>query len=389
MKRLVTIGFAAAAILFSLLAGGCESSGRSAYGDTSTDHSRAPGSRPLSLNFTGDIMAHTVNYSMADYGNIYASIVPVLKSADLSFANLEIPVSDSLPLSTYPRFNVHTPYVRAAIDAGFNVFSLANNHSNDQGSDGIAATRSVLSAMQPEAASCGLRAFYGEPMKPVLIPINGKRILFLAVTEILNSYDTAGKLVYYVAPTDGARQSFLSDLSRMRSDNPCDVFVLSIHLNEPEYVRTVSASKRKWFLSIADAGVDIVWGHHPHVMQEWETISLGNGKDEKQVLFMYSMGNLISGQRYNPDRGNPAGLREYTGDGVILRVSFDNGKINTSAIPVTNYTDPQQGPTVRLFDKAFVSSVPVRWKDYYGARYLLMRSYLPLLPPMPVNAIIK
>jgi poly-gamma-glutamate synthesis protein (capsule biosynthesis protein) len=366
--------------VFLLVSAGC----------TSLRHaSVTPSEQPLRMNFAGDIMAHTVNFNMPDYDKIYENVIPILRTADVSFGNLEIPVADSLPLSTYPRFNVHTPYVKAAVDAGFTVFSLANNHSNDQGTEGIIATRGVLAAMTPPVVSSGLRSFKDQRMKPALFSVKGKKILFLAVTEILNSYDGAGKLVYYVAPTIKARTAFLAELAKMRKEHPCDIFVLSIHLNEPEYVRTVNDAKRTWFAQIAEAGVDIVWGHHPHVMQDWELVTYEDGGKERQALFMYSMGNFISGQRYAPDRENPDGMREYTGDGVILQVTVSGGTMTVKPIPLTNYTDPKFGPVVRPFDDAFVSSLSDPWIRYYRARYELMQSYLPELPPMPVNAIIE
>jgi poly-gamma-glutamate synthesis protein (capsule biosynthesis protein) len=342
----------------------------------------------LELAFTGDIMAHEVNYRMGKYSNIYESVKPALNSADLCFGNLEIPVVDTLPLSTYPRFNVHTPYVSAAVDAGFTVFSLANNHANDQGSAGILSTRKLLESMQPRVHSSGLRQFENEPMRPVTLKVRGREIVFLAVTEILNSYDKSSNLVYYVPPRKKERDAFLAEISRIRRAAPSALFVLSIHLNEPEYVRTVSAEKREWFRELACAGVDIVWGHHPHVMQEWESVTVESGGISKPVLFMYSMGNFISGQRNTIDRENPGAMREYTGDGVIMRVTVGNGSILATPIVVTNYTDPREGPVVKPFDGQFVSSLNASLASYYTARYDAMRAYLPL-PPMPVRAILE
>lgn len=351
------------------------------------DTDSGPG-KTLELAFTGDIMAHEVNYRMGNYSKIYENIKPALKSADLCFGNLEIPVVDSLPLSTYPRFNVHTPYVRAAVDAGFTVFSLANNHANDQGSGGILATRKLLASMQPQVHSSGLRQFDNEPMRPVTLKVKGREIVFLAVTEILNSYDKSSRLVYYVPPKKTERDAFLAEIRRIRRGAPSALFVLSIHLNEPEYVRTVSAEKRVWFRELASAGVDIVWGHHPHVMQEWESVTVETGGVSRPVLFMYSMGNFISGQRNAIDRENPGAMREYTGDGVIMRVTVGNGEIRATPIVVTNYTDPQEGPVVQPFDGQFVSGLDASLASYYSARYEAMRAYLPL-PPMPVRAILE
>jgi poly-gamma-glutamate synthesis protein (capsule biosynthesis protein) len=344
--------------------------------------------KPIELIFTGDIMAHEVNYSMRDYSRIYENVEPVLHSGDLCFGNLEVPVADSLPLSTYPRFNVHSPYLRAAIDAGFNVFSLANNHSNDQGVSGILATRSLLESLGPTIGSSGLRATEGESMRPTILRAGDTEIVFLSITEILNSHDPSAGLVYFVPPTKAARAAFLADVRRIRGDNPRALFVLAIHLDEPEYVRTVKRAKREWFRELASAGVDIVWGSHPHVMQEWEIATVERDRARRQVLFMYSMGNFISGQRKEINRASPEAFREYTGDGVVLRVTVRSNHIEAIPFPVTVYVDPEAGPIMMPFDASFVASLDEPLQDYYCARYALMRAYLPL-PPMPVRAILE
>ena len=82
----------------------------------------------LRLTFGGDIMAHIENFRMADYSMIYADIEEIIKNDDLSFANLETPVHGGRPYESYPTFNVQPPYAQAAIDAGFDVFSLAFFH---------------------------------------------------------------------------------------------------------------------------------------------------------------------------------------------------------------------------------------------------------------------
>lgn len=361
-------------------------------------------------------MAHEVNYAMKDYDRIYADVRGLLSGDDITFGNLEMPVADSLPQSTYPRFNVHMPYLAAAVRAGFDAFSLANNHSNDQGASGIAGTLEAFAAMEriaPSVSHSGLKRAPTDALEPVMIEKNGWSILFLSVTEILNSYDAAGKLVHYVAPTAASRDAFAARLREMRRANPCDLFVLSIHSNEPEYVRDASAKKKEWFSRLASSGVDIVWGHHPHVMQGWELLSVmpdsgaaaGNPQpagvaeppavpESRQALCMYSMGNFISGQRYRPERGNPGGSREYTGDAVLLRVRASEDSrggpltLSVEPVPVTNYTDPATGVIVRQFTSPFIDSLPAPWRSYYTERYRLMTSYLPLLPEPPGKAIL-
>lgn len=341
----------------------------------------------LVLTFAGDIMAHTPNFMMRDYSRIYDDVRSFLKDDDFTFGNLEMPVADNLPMSTYPRFNVHTPYLQAAIDGGFDVFSLANNHSNDQYYAGIDGTLSAFSS-RPSSHYSGLRRSENEEMQPRLILHNGWRILFLSVTEILNSHDKTMNRVYYSSPGDKGRAQLISSLSRMSSDIPHDVFILSLHVNQPEYERTVKQSTRDWFLKIAESGVDIVWAHHPHVMHEWEQSGLH--------FFMYSMGNFISGQRYTPNTDDPGAYREYTGDAVLLRLSLsrhsgDTGFDTIEHVPVliTNQTLNNGDVVVRRLTNEFIHSLPHKWKTYYAKRKELMESYLPALLASSQNAILE
>ena len=352
----------------------------------------------LELTFCGDIMAHTVNYSMTNYDRIYDDIRPLLINDDITFGNFETPVDDNLPMSAYPRFNVHMTYLESAIRGGFDALSLANNHSNDQGLDGIKATVLVTQSMKDTASFSGLRNNETDAMVPQIIRRKGWTILFLSVTEILNSYDKAGKLVYYVSPKHKEREAFLQEIRKFRKENPCDLFVLSIHLNETEYGRVVSEEKKEWFKQLCEAGVDVVWGHHPHVMQGWEQATVTG----RPVLYLYSMGNFISGQRKTPDISAPDAFREYTGDGVIMKVrlvrvandstdSVNAGKIvmHVVPVPVTNYTDPDGDVLVKLFSRSFIDGLSPILHNYYLKRYSLMYAYLPLLPVEPVTGILQ
>ena len=94
----------------------------------------------ITLLFAGDVMAHKPNFNMRSYNKIWESISGTVQSADLAFANIEAPVSKDLPYSSFPNFNMHPEYPEAAVSAGFNVFSLVNNHTNDQGLEGMRAT---------------------------------------------------------------------------------------------------------------------------------------------------------------------------------------------------------------------------------------------------------
>jgi poly-gamma-glutamate synthesis protein (capsule biosynthesis protein) len=144
----------------------------------------------LQLTFVGDIMVHTANYLTSDYSAIYASIAPLLLRDDLSFANLEFPVDPSRPFSSYPRFNGTLEYLGAAVEAGIDVFSLANNHAFDQGRDGVFQTLRALNKIGDESYRrlhiAGTRGNLKVPFLPAEIRIKGVRIGFLAVCQMVN-----------------------------------------------------------------------------------------------------------------------------------------------------------------------------------------------------------
>ena len=85
---------------------------------------------------------------MKDFSLIWKNVKPLFETEGLHFINLETPVHDKRPYENYPFFNVKKAYVEAALDAGFNVFSLANNHTNDQGKEGILETEKYFAELE-------------------------------------------------------------------------------------------------------------------------------------------------------------------------------------------------------------------------------------------------
>ena len=368
----------------------------------------------LQLTFAGDLMAHAVNFNMSAYDLIYTDVEKILHNDDLSFVNIETPICDALPLSTYPCFNVHTPYLRAAIGAGFDILSLANNHTNDHGKTGIDGTLAAVRTVQKERYASeisprllifsGLKDSDNDRIQVTPLVYKGWNILFCSVTEILNSYDSSKDRLYYSAPTKQGRSALISLIKEARKRYPCDLFILGLHLNEPEYVRTVSEAKKAWFKQLGEAGVDIIWAHHPHVMQSWEIITVERPlllrkaastgytgisdlkeaavSEQCKVFCMYSMGNFISGQRWHTRYDEPAFYREYTGDAVLLQLTCTRnkaGRADFSVLPmlITQYNEPEY-PVVKRFTQDWIETLGEKEKKYFKKRFELMNEYLPI-----------
>lgn len=339
-----------------------------------------PDKKEITLTFAGDLMAHSVNFRMKDYSLIYEDIADILLNDDLSFVNLETPVYSKKRCESYPFFNVHPSYPDAAAKAGLDVFSLANNHSADQGEEGILATfRYFEEKASQDIYSAGIKEKSGEALSYKLITKGKWKILFVSVTEITNCLPGI-EFVDYIKPDLNVRKSFFYDLAELRKKNPCDIFVLSIHSGEEEYNPEISSGRRDFYYSLLDCGVDVIWANHPHIAREWEIVAdLRTGLPRK--LIMYSLGNFISGQRRSFDFEDPCAYSEYTGDGYMLQVLFsesDGGLFISDMTPVmiTTYIDEKRNFVIKKFDEDFIEYLKnyrPELENYFSKRMALMK----------------
>ena len=311
----------------------------------------------ITLLFGGDIMAHDQNYNVKDFDDIWKDVKPILQGAELAFANIEAPVDSTRPVSSFPRFNMSVDYLEAAVDAGFSVFSMCNNHSNDQGLEGIQETIRSCDELTLKYAKSGRFIYFaGLKQSPsdgfsyAVIEKNGWKILFFPVTESLNQFD-AFKNINYISSDVQNRQRFASYLKKLRGTVSCDLFILSLHTNEPEYVREVSDAQKKFYEDLIASAVDIVWANHAHIIKEREIIV--DKETGRQALIMYSNGNTVSGQRTSPNltMEYPDTKRDNTGDGLLYEVILS--KVPSGGIWITD-TKPHYITTYITPKKEFV-----------------------------------
>ena len=338
----------------------------------------------LLLTFAGDLMAHNVNWKYKDFDSPLEDIKKLASEADFSFINVETPVDSSKAYSSYPNFNVHEEFADAAINAGFNVFSLSNNHSNDQGLDGIKATKKYFDAKRTTSKetertvySSGLKDSSEDSMSYEILEKNGWKILYLAVTELLNrpSYSS---YINYVEPSKKSRKNFCTKIQKLREENPCDFFILSFHTAEPEYVLETEDAQKKFYKDLLDNGVDIISANHPHVPKEWYVYFDKEGVPKKMVFL--SQGNTLSGQRRWLDFSNVSAPLEYTGDGFITQVRIEkkNGSVCIAWINpviITTYTPAKKNYETRILDEDFIKNMEETHKktsSYYSSRKKLM-----------------
>lgn len=338
----------------------------------------------ITLLFGGDIMAHTENYNISSYEKIWRDIKHIIQPADLSFANIESPVDTTRPASSYPAFNMTQKYLQAVVDAGFDVFSLCNNHTNDQYINGIKETINTTARITETTAQLGNKIYFaGLKETPEseftynLIEKNGWKILFLPVTELLNRPDYSS-YINFIKTDDTARQDFIKYTKQLREKHPCDLFIISLHTSEPEYIRNIAERQNKFYMDLLAAGVDIVWANHAHIIKNRKVVV--DTKTNRDKLIMYANGNTISGQRRKPDLSskNPVGERDNTGDGLLYKVTLK--KDNTGSIKlqkaepifITTYINTANEFVIKPLNQEFVDylyDVPRNnWAKYIERR---------------------
>lgn len=346
----------------------------------------------ITLLFAGDIMAHSVNYVISDYPKIWRDVKYLIEPCDLAFGNIEAPIDNTQKPQNYPNFNMPQAYIEAAVDAGFDVFSLCNNHTNDQGKSGIketvkSAERLVVRSKErgEDIYFSGLKDGKDSPFTFNLIEKNGWRILFLPITEILNRPQNS-EFINYVENTEKARKEFIQYVKNLREANICDLMVLSIHAYEVEYTRKVTQSQEQYYQDLLNAGVDILWANHAHIIKDRKYIFYSETQSHKVI--MYANGNTISGQRTKPEltSKNPTGERDNTGDGLMVKLTFkkqENGNppriIKSENFFITTYINTANEYVVKPLTQEFIDylwEVPrANWARYIQRRIDINNEY--------------
>jgi poly-gamma-glutamate synthesis protein (capsule biosynthesis protein) len=335
----------------------------------------ASGRRVLTLSFVGDLMMHEANREAADYRVLYRDVEDLLRGDDLTFANLEFPVDPARPYADFPAFNGTPAYLQAAVDAGVDAFSLANNHAFDGAEEGVLQTLRALDRAGRVAGRtvyrAGTRANPGSPFPAARFEVGGVRISFLSATQFLNTRSGRERVDVVDYRDRAAADAFVA---RVRAESGvCDVMVVSYHAGV-EYSTAPRSGLDAFLDRLAAAGATVVHGHHPHVMQAARFAYTG----PLRRLVLPSLGNFISGQAefLNPFTGGGA-VAPGTGDSAIVRVRVLCGEgwstvLAVEPVPVAVHRDARGTLAVarveRLAGGGSGSGSAGAWKAYYRGR---------------------
>ena len=247
----------------------------------------------LSLIMVGDALLHSSLYrdgyqnGTYDFTSQLELIKPEIQKHDLAFYNQEsILGGTSIGLSDYPNFNSPQEFGDAMIDAGFNLVSLANNHTMDRGVTAIQNSCDYWKTKDVLTAGSYCSAEDAEEIK--IKEKNGIKYTLLAYTYGTNGITVPSDKPYLVNLYSDELAK--ADIEKVR--DKVDLLIVSMHWGT-EYRSEPTDEQKREAEYLSNLGVDIIIGTHPHVI---EPISYIN-----DTLVIYSLGNFISAQSTNND----------------------------------------------------------------------------------------
>jgi poly-gamma-glutamate synthesis protein (capsule biosynthesis protein) len=274
----------------------------------------------IKLVFAGDIMGHMPQISAAkcpddslcnyDFSPCYQFLKPYIDSADFAIVNLETTLAGE-PYSGYPQFSSPDEALYAPLNAGFDLFLLANNHIADRGKKGL--NRSVeIVQNNTKFAGAYIDSIQRDSLYPPVIQLFHEWQSFQVPVKIafLNyTYGTNGIVLPSPAIVNYIDTNQIK-IDIQKISNQYDMLICCIHWGI-EYQNAANKEQQNLAQWLANKGVDIIIGSHPHVVQNFD-ILYRNKDTNYPVPVYYSLGNMISNQR---DR--------YKNGGIFAEIEID------------------------------------------------------------------
>jgi poly-gamma-glutamate synthesis protein (capsule biosynthesis protein) len=248
-----------------------------------------PVNNRVSIIFAGDVMlGRSVMGAALDEGDFFypfRKTADFLKDADLTMVNLENPIVKDCPRHK-GGFKFCTSYqiAEGLKFAGIDIVSLANNHTNNYGEAGLEDTKRYLTENNIDYVG-DLPAQAGDNL--LIKEIKGIKFGFLGFNYTFST------------------NSLEDDIELVKKyDTTADILIVNNHWGE-EYKDIANSFQTTAARRMVDNGADVIIGHHPHWVQNFEEYS---GKP-----IYYSLGNFIFDQMWS----------EETKKGLVVKMTFD------------------------------------------------------------------
>ena len=258
------------------------------------------------IAFTGDL-GFSSKYFRGTYNKedlLDKELTDYLSDTDYTVVNVEGCVAEPSYSASKPIVHANPPECAEFLKKiNGNIWTIANNHIDDCGVEGIESTLDIARGNDVLTVGAGLDI--DEASKPVIIENDGADIGIISLADDLT----------LKATTDAPGCVMWDDdkkISRMISEikSKCRFCIVVVHTG-PEFASLMPPPIRRQYKKYLKMGADIVVGHHPHVVQNYEKIG-------DKIIF-YSLGNFIFDTDYQR-------LQKYTEYGVLLKLYFDKDK---------------------------------------------------------------
>ena len=283
---------------------------------------------------TGDVIFHDAIIQSGvredgtrNYDHLYSQIQDEIAQADFAVANHETVFVDGDTFTGYPSFGSPTESGDALVKAGFDAVQHATNHAFDKGEAGVLTTVKFWQENYPLIPLLGIHDTEESALSVRIAEKNGIKIALLNYTEHLNQNTLPEEKPYLVSLWD--EEHVKEDIAQAKAS--ADVVICFLHAGEENSTEPNDSMKEKVEF-LAEQGVDVTIGTHPHVLQKMETVTAENGN---KMLIYYSLGNFISTQK--DIKCLLGGLAEFT-----IQKDRDTGEISIkdcSLIPVVTHYD--------------------------------------------------
>ncbi len=313
----------------------------------------------------GDILMEQGMYDWLgedyQFHDLFDSIQPYLE-ADIMFMNQEsiIGGKELGVVGTGYTFNAPEEIGEQLHDLGFNMISLANNHSYDMGLVGMDNSLSFW-GQYDDIITSGMYDSQEDRERLRIIEKNGISFGLLAYTSFTNvilEEENEHRISYFTKQkgrhlTEERKATIKKEVKALRKK--CDVLIVSCHWGD-EFTYDTNSQQTDFADYLNELGVDVIIGQHPHVMQPIEWVE--NETTGHRTLVAYSLGNFLSA------------------DAIVNRASANTGNAyNLSSILTMNFVKKAGRDQVIIEDITYIPIVNHYEENYRNFHLYLVKDY--------------
>jgi hypothetical protein len=278
--------------------------------------SPTPSAAPtFSVTAGGDVIGgFGVSGVVASMGSdLFKSIAPTFEKSDFGFVNLESPLTTAGDPQGWKDVVIkgNPDLAPAMARSGINVVTMANNHAGDMGDSGLLDSIEYCEKNGIAVVGAG-RDLKGALGGTVLETKDGAKVAFLGFSDVL-------PVGYPATSSSPGTAPGRADIGAVKkaikaAKKKADYVIVGWHWNF-EYKRAPSYLEESEGKAAIDAGADIVFAHHPHLLDGVEAYHGG--------LIFYSLGNLVF-----------SGFSGETAETVLVRAKVSEDGIDAQLVPV-------------------------------------------------------